>query len=107
MTKINKSKRSTPVERDPIGLSTLMTDNLQSLIRSGKLAAGTTLHHEGRQHPSRTVTATVTEDGIRFKGRIYLSPSAAARAVTSQPVDGWLFWKLPSGKALDTLRTHG
>jgi hypothetical protein len=51
------------------------------------------------------VTARVVEDGIRLGGHTYSSPSAAAKAITGRPVDGWIFWKLPSGKPLTTLRT--
>jgi len=81
-----------------------MAENLLSLIASGKLSSGTQLHHQGRLHAERTVTATVTKNGINFGGRTFTSPSAAARAITGGPVDGWLFWKLPSGQPLGTLR---
>ncbi len=77
-----------------------------SLIMSGKLPSGTELHHQGRRYVARTVTATVAKDGIRFGGQTYLSPSGAARAITGRPVNGWVFWKLPSGKPLGTLRTN-
>jgi hypothetical protein len=83
-----------------------MAENLLSLIMSGKLPSGTTLHHRDRRDAARTVTATVAENGIRFGGHTYLSPSGAARAITDHPVNGWLFWKLPSGKSLSTLRTN-
>jgi Protein of unknown function (DUF2924) len=81
-----------------------MAENLMSLIASGKLSSGTRLHHEGRLRAEWTVTATVTKSGIDFGGRTFTTPSAAARAITGGPVDGWLFWKLPSGEALGTLR---
>jgi hypothetical protein len=85
-----------------------MAENLMRLITKGKLPLGTTLHHQGRgdRYASRTVTATVTEGGIRFEGRTYTSPSGAARAITGGKVDGWIFWKLPSGEQLGTLRTE-
>ena len=83
-----------------------MAENLLSLIASGRLPSGTKLYHQGRLRPERTVTATVTKNGIDFGGRTYISPSAAARTITDRPVDGWLFWKLPSGKPLDTLRAE-
>ena len=82
-----------------------MTENLLGLITSGKLPSGTALHHKDRRRGAPTVTATVAENGIRFGGRIYTTPSAAARAITHRPVDGWIFWKLPSGEPLSTLRT--
>ena len=81
-----------------------MSESLSSLIMSGKLPRGTKLHHQGRQYAERTVTATVAEDGIRLHDRTYLSPSGAAQAITGHPVNGWLFWKLPSGEPLGTLR---
>ena len=84
-----------------------MAENLLQLITSGKLPSGTTLHHQGRQHATRTVTATVVADGIRYSGRTYSSPSAAARTITGRPVDGWIFWKLPSGELLGSLRGEG
>jgi hypothetical protein len=37
-------------------------------------------------------------------GRNFATPSAAAKEVTGKPVDGWLFWKLPDGRSLDSLR---
>jgi hypothetical protein len=81
-----------------------MAENLLSLIASGKLSSGTQLHHEARKRAELTVTATVTNNGILFRGRTFTSPSGAARAVTGRPVDGWLFWRLPSGEQLGTLR---
>lgn len=82
-----------------------MAEDLLSLIRSAKLRSGTTLHHQRRRRGERAVTARVVEDGIHFSGRTYSSPSAAAKAITGRPVDGWIFWKLPSGEPLTTLRT--
>ena len=38
--------------------------------------------------------ASVRDDGsIRFQGKVYPSPSAAAVAATGYQVDGWHFWK--------------
>jgi Restriction Enzyme Adenine Methylase Associated len=79
-----------------------MAEDLLSLIKSGRLQAGITLHHTG---PRYTGYASVAEDGLRVGGRTYNTPTGAAKAITSREVDGWLFWKLPSGEALDTLRT--
>jgi hypothetical protein len=84
-----------------------MAENLLQLITSGKLRGGTTLHHHGRQHALRAVTATVVANGISFGGRTYSSPSAAAKAITGRPVDGWIFWKLPTGEQLGSLRSGG
>ena len=79
-----------------------MTEDLMTLITSGKLLPGTILRHQGRQYSGR---ATVTEEGIRLWGRTYSTPTAAAKAITQREVDGWLFWKLPSGEALSSVRT--
>lgn len=83
--------------------SSLMTEDLMSLITSGKLPTGTILRHSGRRYSGR---ATVAEDGIRLWGRTYSTPSGAARAITQREVDGWLFWKLPSGEPLSSLRAN-
>jgi len=31
-------------------------------------------------------------------------PYVSTKAVTGKPVDGWLFWRLPSGELLASLR---
>jgi site-specific DNA-methyltransferase (adenine-specific) len=81
-------------------------EELGILIRTGKLKPGTMLHHTARRRSEWNVSAKVVEDGlqVRGKGRVYNSPSAAARAVTGRPVNGWTFWRLPDGELLDTLR---
>jgi hypothetical protein len=79
-------------------------DELLTLIRDGRLAVGTTLSHFPRVHSERVITAKVTEEGIRVGRRTYPTPSGAARAVTGRQVDGWLYWRLPSGDLLATLR---
>jgi site-specific DNA-methyltransferase (adenine-specific) len=81
-----------------------MAENLLSLIASGKLPGGTKLHHQGRRRADCTATATIAENGIILNGHTYSSPSGAARAVTGNGVNGWVFWKLPSGRSLGTLR---
>jgi hypothetical protein len=85
-------------------LEIAMTDDLLALISSGKLPSGTTLRHSFRGSGGDYITSTVVKDGIRIKGETYKTPSGAARAVTGKPVDGWLFWKLPTGEDLGTLR---
>lgn len=84
-----------------------MAENLLTLISDGRLPQGTVLHHVGRgiAPNSRDVTATVVRGGIELRGKVYPTPSGAARAVTGSPVDGWAFWKLPTGERLDSLRT--
>lgn len=42
----------------------------------------------------KTFQAAVRDDGrIRFQGKTYASPTAAAVAATEYSVDGWQFWK--------------
>ncbi|MGH3259826.1 MAG: hypothetical protein ACRDOU_31255 [Streptosporangiaceae bacterium] len=82
-----------------------MAEDLLTLIRSGKLPTGTTLRHKFLSSYKDDAAATVVDDGIRIDGKTYRTPSGAARAITQNPVDGWLFWKLPSGETLGTLRT--
>jgi hypothetical protein len=42
----------------------------------------------------KTVQARLRRDGlIRFAGRLYRTPSGAARAAARYSVDGWAFWK--------------
>ena len=77
-----------------------------SLIRSGKLRLGVTVLHRGRSGRGTDATATVVEQGLRMRGRIFSTPSGAARAITGKPVDGWIFWRLPDGGPLDSLRSH-
>jgi hypothetical protein len=83
----------------------MASDELLALICHGKLAVGATLLHRGRGDQPKDATATVVSEGLRMKGKVYATPSAAARAVTHKPVDGWLFWKLPDGQPLASLRT--
>jgi hypothetical protein len=63
------------------------------------------LHHTSHRFRDREVEAQVVAGGIRLHTTIYATPSAAARAVTGKPVDGWAFWKLPDGAYLDSLRS--
>ncbi len=79
-------------------------EELLALIASGRLAVGVTLFHQARRHPDRNVTATVVKEGLRVRSKVYGTPSAAARAITGKPVDGWVFWRLPNGQRLDSLR---
>ena len=82
-----------------------MTEDLLTLIRTGRLKEGTVVHHQSRRDQARNVTATVVRGGIRLEGAVYPTPSGAAKAITGAPVDGWAFWKLPNGERLDSLRT--
>lgn len=81
-----------------------MAEDLRSLILTGKLPLGTTLYHQARRYSDRNVEAKVVREGLQVGHASYSSPSAAARAVTGRPVDGWAFWRLPDGRRLDALR---
>ena len=78
---------------------------LRDLVRDGALPVGTELIHPGRQHPDQR--AVVVGDGIEFQGKVYDSPSGAARAATGTTAEnGWRFWRLrDSGQLLGDLRT--
>src|SRR5437870_10749930 len=78
--------------------------HIRDLIAAGTLPVGTELYHRGRLAAGRVV-ALVVQDGIRVRGYIYPTPTAAARSVTGKPVDGWLFWRVTkTNEPLDRLR---
>jgi hypothetical protein len=78
--------------------------DLQDFIRSGKLQAGVTLSWKRRL--TGTHTALIQSDGtIELEdGSRHKTPSGAAKHISGKPVDGWLAWKLPSGKPLGEIR---
>ena len=82
-----------------------MADDLISLIRSGRVPVGLKLVHPNRPHRSEDVTVIVTELGLRVRGRVFATPSGAAKVYTGKPVDGWTYWRLPDGRRLDSLRS--
>jgi hypothetical protein len=77
------------------------------LVESGTIAVGTSLVHRGRVSNGYQADAVVVRDGIRVGSITYTTPSGAARAVTSRPVDGWFFWRLKGeNRTLDSLRNR-
>lgn len=44
--------------------------------------------HKGQQH-----TGTVQNGALVVAGKRFASPSAAAVAITGNPVNGWMFWE--------------
>lgn len=82
-----------------------MADDLLRMIHDGTLAEGTVLHHTGRRHLDRSVRATVVAGGLRLGGKVYRTPSSAAHSITGAPVQGWVFWRLPDGKPVASLRS--
>ena len=62
----------------------------------GLLPAGTEIF---APYKGTTYTATVTEEGkILYNGKVYNSPSGAAKAIYSgKEVNGWVFWRYRTG----------
>ena len=56
----------------------------------------------------RTYRASLRKDGlVRFRNKLYKSPSSAASAITKRAMNGWWFWKYKDGRKwieLDKLR---
>jgi len=78
---------------------------LQELIHSGRLPAGSVLVHKGRRQGERNVEAKIERDGVHVEGRVYPSLSTAARAATGHAINGWVYWRLAeSGERLSDLR---
>lgn len=47
---------------------------------------------------SKRYMASLRKDGhISYKGKLYESPTAAARAVVGRAANGWSFWHYKSG----------
>ena len=42
------------------------------------------------------MTVVKTEQGVGYKvgNKVYTSPSAAAKAITNNSTNGWVFWKM-------------
>jgi hypothetical protein len=69
--------------------------SISDLVRANLLKEGQSLRLTNHDE----VRATVTADGLKFGGRIYLSPSTAAVAARNGPkrMNGWLAWKARVG----------
>jgi hypothetical protein len=52
-----------------------------------------------REYKGQTLRVTVLADGFEFEGERYKSLSAVAKAVTSQHMNGFLFFRLTKGAA--------
>jgi hypothetical protein len=49
-------------------------------------------------HKGKTIKARVRQNGsIRYAGRIFNSPSMAAKAVVGRNINGWVFWTYEQG----------
>lgn len=84
-----------------------MAQTLAALIADGTLPVGTELYHPARRHADRAVTARVAANGIEVAGRIYTSPSGAARAITGTVAEnGWAWWRVKAtNRPIGELRT--
>jgi len=73
------------------------TDNKPSNIqREGLYIQGVLLKNGlklRRKYCGKLVEATVEKNHISYNGKEYTSPSGAARAVTENSVNGWVFWQ--------------
>jgi hypothetical protein len=74
----------------------------EELLEQGRLKPGTELHHRalGRK---MMIRAVVVPSGIEVDGEIFASPSAAGRATEGWNVNGWKYWRLPTGEPLKAL----
>lgn len=89
------------VERDRIlGEESLSEEIEQGLTRSRKI--------RGRHKGSFVKGRLRSDKRVRYKGKLYGSPSAAASAVKKRAVNGWLFWQYERGPGdwvpIDNLR---
>ena len=82
---------------------------LQQLIADGVLPIGSEIFHPSRTHKERAVVGHIRAGGIEFNGKVYSSPSGAARAVSGTTAEnGWVFWRVRStGGTLSKLRSSG
>ena len=97
---IEKKRRSfeeTPNEilRRIFGLST-EKQTKEGVLQGGGLATKGVVLPNGLRlsstYKGRKVDAVIRNGKIDYNGKYYNSPSAAAVAVTGNPVNGWRFW---------------
>jgi len=82
-----------------------MGPDLEAVVGSGRLPAGSKLHmkHKGTLTQA-TVVQTEEGTGIRVGKQTYPSPSSAAKAVMrGASVNGWAAWRF-EGQPIGTLR---
>jgi Protein of unknown function (DUF1524)/Restriction Enzyme Adenine Methylase Associated/Protein of unknown function DUF262 len=77
---------------------------LKHLVQAGMLSVGTVLTApSGKDHE---VGGVVLPGGrIEVDGKVFGSPSGAARQVRGRAANGWTFWRVPDGRRLEDLRT--
>lgn len=59
---------------------------LRGVFPGGKVIYAT---YKGKEHKAWVRT----NGGIRFKGKLYDSPSGVGKAIRKKETDGWRFWK--------------
>lgn len=66
---------------------------LADLVAAGLLEPGTTMYAKRKAHADRT--ATILSDGrVDVDGRIFDTPSGAARFISGKSENGWVFFRL-------------
>ena len=80
--------------------------NLSEIVSSGKLQAGDELIWVRKSLKVKYIAILLNDGKIQTAdGVIHKSPSGAAKHLNGgKPVDGWLAWKLSTGKSLGSLR---
>lgn len=81
-------------------------NELLAMITDGRLRPGTVLLHRPKpRNADRHVEAIVVPAGIRLRGHVFTSPSAAAKSVGGTKTNGWNFWRVrDTGVRLAELR---
>jgi len=76
---------------------------LKHLLQAGLLSVGTALTApNGKDHDTGGVV--LAGGRIEVEGKIFDSPSGAARHVRGRAANGWTFWRVPDGRRLEDLR---
>jgi hypothetical protein len=79
---------------------------LAALVATQRLRPGDELFHS-TLHGGELI-ARVVVGGLQVDGKVYPSPSSAARAAAGHSTNGWTFWHVRStGATIETLRLAG
>ena len=91
-----------PTNRRSVGSRPKHRETVADLVNAGIIGPGTMLTMTHRGHACH---ATVTPDGlIEIDGRLFHSPSRAAKHVKGSSVNGWTAWRDMGGALLTELR---
>lgn len=97
---VQATERDTGTEQEERGVTTTRSRrNVLDVVSVGQRIKSTSPKHRG-------ATATIDANGgVRYKGRLYATPSAAAKAVTkTNTANGWSFWGIGTESGLVKLR---